>query len=49
VVIMFQNGGMVWDTDAQRQAIRTYAENGGGIAAIHNATDMNIEQESYVA
>ncbi|MGH3462651.1 MAG: ThuA domain-containing protein [Kribbellaceae bacterium] len=45
VVIMFQNGGMVWDTDAQRQAVQTYVNNGGGIAAIHNATDMNIEQE----
>ncbi|MGX7827565.1 ThuA domain-containing protein [Actinokineospora sp. 24-640] len=43
VVVMAQNGGMVWDTDAQRQAVRTYVNNGGGIAAIHNATDMNIE------
>ncbi|WP_375546424.1 ThuA domain-containing protein [Actinophytocola gossypii] len=45
VVIMMQNGGMVWDTDAQRQAVKTYVNNGGGIAAVHNATDMNIESE----
>ncbi|MBB5802829.1 glucose/arabinose dehydrogenase/PKD repeat protein [Saccharothrix ecbatanensis] len=43
VVIMLQNGGMVWDTDAQRAAVRKYVNNGGGIVAIHNATDMNIE------
>ncbi len=45
VVIMMQNGGMVWDTDAQRQAVQTYVNNGGGIAAVHNATDMNIESQ----
>ncbi|OLF06820.1 hypothetical protein BLA60_30190 [Actinophytocola xinjiangensis] len=45
VVVMVQNGGMVWDTDAQRQAVRTYVNNGGGIAAVHNATDMNIEAD----
>ncbi|WP_447007710.1 ThuA domain-containing protein [Saccharothrix isguenensis] len=43
VVIMLQNGGMVWDTDAQRAAVRKYVNNGGGIVAVHNATDMNIE------
>ncbi|PXY22039.1 ThuA domain-containing protein [Prauserella flavalba] len=45
VVIMFQTSGMVWENDAQRQAIQTYVDNGGGIAAIHNATDMGIESE----
>ncbi|MBB5803504.1 PKD repeat protein/glucose/arabinose dehydrogenase [Saccharothrix ecbatanensis] len=45
VIVMAQNGGMVWDTDAQRQAVRTYVNNGGGIAAVHNATDMNIESD----
>ncbi|WP_436500026.1 ThuA domain-containing protein [Actinokineospora sp. HUAS TT18] len=45
VVIMLQNGGMVWDTDAQRAAVQTYVNNGGGIVAIHNATDMNIESQ----
>ncbi|PRX47279.1 uncharacterized protein DUF1349 [Prauserella shujinwangii] len=45
VVIMFQTSGMVWENDAQRQAIQTYVDNGGGIAAIHNATDMGIENE----
>ncbi|SMD21507.1 ThuA domain-containing protein [Kibdelosporangium aridum] len=44
VVIMFQTSGMVWDTEAQRQAVQKYVANGGGIAAIHNATDMGIEQ-----
>ncbi|MFD4256242.1 ThuA domain-containing protein [Streptomyces sp. NPDC058534] len=43
VVIMLQNGGMVWDNDAQRDAVKKYAGDGGGIVAIHNATDMNIE------
>jgi cytochrome c len=43
VVIMFQTSGMVWDTEAQRQAVQTYVRDGGGIAAIHNATDMGIE------
>lgn len=45
VVIMFQTSGMVWENDAQREAIQNYVENGGGIAAIHNATDMGIENE----
>ncbi|PXY20389.1 glucose dehydrogenase [Prauserella coralliicola] len=45
VVIMFQTSGMVWENDAQREAIQTYVDNGGGIAAIHNATDMGIESE----
>ena len=43
VVIMLQNGGMVWDTDAQRAAVRKFVNDGGGIVAVHNATDMNIE------
>jgi cytochrome c len=45
VVIMFQTSGMVWTTAAQRTAVQTYMRNGGGIVAIHNATDMNIESE----
>ncbi|SFB27002.1 Protein of unknown function [Amycolatopsis marina] len=45
VVIMFQTSGMVWENDEQRQAIQSYVDNGGGIAAIHNATDMGIESE----
>ncbi|EIE98280.1 ThuA domain-containing protein [Saccharomonospora glauca] len=45
VIIMFQTSGMVWENDAQRQAMQAYVENGGGIAAIHNATDMGIENE----
>lgn len=43
VVIMLQNGGMVWDNDAQRDAVKKYVGDGGGIVAIHNATDMNID------
>ncbi|MEU4769357.1 ThuA domain-containing protein [Actinosynnema sp. NPDC023794] len=43
VVIMLQNGGMVWDTDAQRAAVKKFVNDGGGIVAVHNATDMNIE------
>ncbi|WP_153032368.1 ThuA domain-containing protein [Amycolatopsis sp. YIM 10] len=45
VVIMFQTSGMVWNTAAQRAAMQTYVRNGGGVVAIHNATDMNIEGE----
>ncbi|MFI9584248.1 ThuA domain-containing protein [Streptomyces sp. NPDC052236] len=44
-VIMFQTSGMVWTTAAQRTAVQTYVRGGGGIVAIHNATDMNIESE----
>ena len=45
VVIMFQTSGMVWDTNAQRGAMQRYVRGGGGIVAIHNATDMNIEDQ----
>ncbi len=45
VVVMLQTSGMVWDTDAQRTAVQNYLHGGGGIVAIHNATDMNIEGE----
>ncbi|WP_231648600.1 ThuA domain-containing protein [Saccharothrix sp. NRRL B-16348] len=44
VVVMLQTSGMVWDTDAQRAAMQKYVRGGGGVVAIHNATDMNIEQ-----
>jgi type 1 glutamine amidotransferase len=43
VVIMFQVSGMVWNTEEQRAAMQKYVREGGGIVAIHNATDMNIE------
>ncbi|WP_084468860.1 ThuA domain-containing protein [Nocardiopsis trehalosi] len=45
VIVMFQTSGMVWETDAQRQAVQDYVAAGGGIAAIHNATDMGIEND----
>ncbi|WP_277681545.1 ThuA domain-containing protein, partial [Saccharomonospora azurea] len=45
VIIMFQTSGMVWENDAQREAMQNYVESGGGIAAIHNATDMGIEND----
>ncbi|MFI6316689.1 ThuA domain-containing protein [Nonomuraea sp. NPDC050556] len=45
VIIMLQNSGMVWDTDAQRQGIQNYAASGKGIVAVHNTTDMNIEAQ----
>ncbi|OLF14586.1 hypothetical protein BLA60_04595 [Actinophytocola xinjiangensis] len=45
VVVMFQTSGMVWTTAAQRTAFQNYLRGGGGIVAIHNATDMNIENE----
>ncbi|NUT91711.1 MAG: carbohydrate-binding protein [Saccharothrix sp.] len=45
VIVMLQTSGMVWDSDAQRAAMQTYVRNGGGVVAIHNATDMNIEAQ----
>jgi glucose/arabinose dehydrogenase/type 1 glutamine amidotransferase len=45
VVVMFQTSGMVWDTDAQRGAMQGYVRAGGGVVAVHNATDMNIEAQ----
>jgi len=45
VVVMFQTSGMVWTSAAQRTAFQNYLRGGGGIVAIHNATDMNIESE----
>ncbi|MCC8250812.1 ThuA domain-containing protein [Saccharothrix luteola] len=45
VVVMLQTSGMVWDNDAQRAAAQKYMRGGGGFVAIHNATDMNIEQQ----
>ncbi|MFG2840917.1 ThuA domain-containing protein [Streptomyces zaomyceticus] len=44
-VVMLQSSGMVWDTEAQRTAAQDYVRSGHGIVALHNATDMNIEQE----
>ncbi|MEU6016837.1 ThuA domain-containing protein [Streptomyces sp. NPDC047515] len=43
VIVMLQNSGMVWDTEAQREAMRTYVRDGGGVVAIHNTLDMGIE------
>ncbi|WP_055692934.1 ThuA domain-containing protein [Streptomyces prasinopilosus] len=45
VVAMVQTSGMVWQTDAQRQAVQKYVRNGGGIAAVHNTLDMGIEND----
>jgi cytochrome c len=45
VVVMFQTSGMVWTSAAQRTAFQNYLRAGGGVVAIHNATDMNIENE----
>ncbi|AYY14126.1 DUF1349 domain-containing protein [Actinobacteria bacterium YIM 96077] len=38
-LVMFQTNGDPWN-DEQKQALQNYQQNGGGIAAIHNATDM---------
>ncbi|WP_419998629.1 ThuA domain-containing protein [Streptomyces boninensis] len=43
VIIMLQNSGMVWDTDAQRKAMQDYVGSGKGVVAIHNTLDMGIE------
>ncbi|MEU0628339.1 ThuA domain-containing protein [Streptomyces sp. NPDC005989] len=44
VVVMLQNSGMVWDTDAQREAMQAYVRAGGGVVALHNTLDMGIEE-----
>ncbi|MFC9860256.1 MULTISPECIES: ThuA domain-containing protein [unclassified Streptomyces] len=44
-IVMLQNSGMVWDTDAQRQAMQTYVRGGGGIVALHNTLDMGVEEQ----
>ena len=44
-IVMLQTSGMVWDTDAQRQAIQTYVRAGNGVVAIHNTPDMGIEAQ----
>ncbi|WP_435215614.1 ThuA domain-containing protein [Streptomyces sp. bgisy034] len=44
-IIMLQNSGMVWDTDAQRTAMQNYVRSGKGVVAIHNTTDMNVESQ----
>ncbi|MEV0522708.1 ThuA domain-containing protein [Streptomyces sp. NPDC050439] len=43
VIIMLQNSGMVWDTDAQRDAMKTYVKSGKGVVALHNTLDMGVE------
>ncbi|MFC7585370.1 ThuA domain-containing protein [Nonomuraea antimicrobica] len=45
VLIMLQNSGMVWENDAQRQALQKYVRSGKGVVALHNALDMGIENE----
>ena len=41
-LVMFQTSGMVSWNAAQRQALERYLAGGGGIVAIHNATDMGV-------
>ncbi|MGW0549671.1 ThuA domain-containing protein [Streptomyces altiplanensis] len=45
VIVMLQNSGMVWDTEAQRDALKKYVRGGGGVVAIHNTLDMGVEEE----
>ncbi|MFE2031783.1 ThuA domain-containing protein [Streptomyces scopuliridis] len=44
-IVMLQNSGMVWDTDAQRDAMETYVRSGKGVVAIHNTLDMGVEEQ----
>ncbi|MGE6737732.1 ThuA domain-containing protein, partial [Streptomyces sp. NPDC059900] len=39
VIIMLQNSGMVWDTEAQRDAMKAYVKSGKGVVALHNTLD----------
>ncbi|MET8685348.1 ThuA domain-containing protein [Streptomyces sp. NPDC004732] len=43
VIIMLQNSGMVWDTEAQRDAMKKYVKSGKGVVALHNTLDMGVE------
>ncbi|GAA3130033.1 ThuA domain-containing protein [Streptomyces rectiviolaceus] len=43
VIIMLQNSGMVWDTEAQRDAMKAYVKSGKGVVALHNTLDMGVE------
>ncbi|MGW6057754.1 ThuA domain-containing protein [Streptomyces sp. NPDC055189] len=43
VIIMLQNSGMVWDTEAQRDAMKAYVKSGKGVVALHNTMDMGVE------
>ncbi|MGN9783115.1 ThuA domain-containing protein [Nonomuraea sp. ZG12] len=45
VLIMLQNSGMIWENDAQRQAMQKYVRSGKGVVAVHNTLDMGIENE----
>ncbi|MBF8191298.1 ThuA domain-containing protein [Nonomuraea sp. K274] len=45
VLIMLQNSGMVWENDAQRQALQKFVRSGKGVVAVHNAMDMGIEND----
>ncbi|WP_170179090.1 OmpL47-type beta-barrel domain-containing protein [Solirubrobacter pauli] len=40
------SNGVLWN-DAQKAAIIKFVQNGGGIAGVHNATDMGTSQESW--
>ncbi|MEU7576276.1 ThuA domain-containing protein [Streptomyces sp. NPDC041068] len=43
VIVMLQNSGMVWDTEAQREAMKKYVKSGKGVVALHNTLDMGVE------
>lgn len=43
-LVMFQTSGDPWN-DEQKAALERYQQDGGGIVAIHNATDMRGEYE----
>ena len=45
VLVMFQTSGMVFNNQAERQAVQGFINGGKGIVAIHNATDMGIDTE----
>lgn len=39
-LVMFQTSGDPWTGPGEKEALEAYQQNGGGIAAIHNAADM---------
>ncbi|WP_327089710.1 ThuA domain-containing protein [Nonomuraea sp. NBC_01738] len=45
VLVMMNTSGMVWTSDEQRAALQKYVRSGKGVVAVHNALDMEIENQ----
>ncbi|WP_214323494.1 ThuA domain-containing protein [Nonomuraea sediminis] len=45
VIIMLNTSGMVWTSQEQEDALQRYVRSGKGVVAIHNALDMEIDNQ----